>query len=777
MTRVLSCGAVFCTGFVLLTFELVSTRFLSASLGAGSISFIIVSLALLGMGGGGIVIYVLLQKKKPLDNIRVALGICFPLAILITLFLYISLGRIPSETTVTLGFSHSLIVWLVIGCAITVVAFPFFLGSMILALLLRARARDANIIYFLDLIGSALGCLATILFLNLFGGQILILFLTLVACVVSLLILPRNIAAPRSALMIIVVGTIILGMMHLRYGILAFGQERDPRPLLSAGWNSFSYVSVFGPVEGAQLGVHEWWHNEGRSEQSLPFLAIYIDQNALTPVIRFDGNWNDLSPLRWTLPALPAVLARGGDELVIGSGGGVDVLSALLLGAHAVTAVEVNPLIIDDVQNEYRNFSGGIYGYPQVTVHEDEGRNYIHNTSETFDAISLTLVDTWAASASGSYATSESYLYTKEAIRDYWQHLTTNGVLAIVRWEPEIGRLIRLIVSTISELETDNPYDHLALVQKGDVYSVLVKKKPLTRNDRLLLGSWVQKARMNLSLADELTRYASSWTPVPTDDRPFFLNAIGSVNVLRPGEDPQIAVRILIFAFWIIVAFITILCLLPCRPRRWKGLHAALPNTIYFFGIGFGFLVVEMVLVQKLILFLGRPIYSLSVVLFSLILSAGLGSLMGKYLPATRKMAALLFMVITTLLLLVLLISNSIFPRFAGLPISLRIALVIMIILPVGIVMGMALPFGIRLLPISARRTIPWLWGINGAASTLGAIAPLILGINVGLNVTFLSGVGGYLLAFLVTPYISNEIRTAQVSRPHSDKQFIDREN
>jgi hypothetical protein len=514
-----------------------------------------------------------------------------------------------------------------------------------------------------------------------------------------------------------------------------------------------------------------------------------IDASASTPILKGSGNVADAAYLRYELTAVAYHLAErpgGFTALVIGPGGGRDVISALIFGARRVEGVEINPLIVRDVMlGQFREYSGNLYGDPRVSVHVEDGRSYVRRTPERFDVIQASLVDTWAATAAGAYTLTENSLYTVEAFGDYLDHLTPDGVLTITRWMNDGLRLVSLAQEACARRGLD-PKRHLAIVRHDNVATFMLKRSPFTATDVQRLqrvsgelgftllyapgapapsGSAPEKELASGASAADYRDLITGPDPAAfiaaypldisatTDDRPFFFHATRlrdqfDLSYWRTGLFSH-GLSALLMLFGISASLVLLFIVGPLalggeRPgrgwARWLG---------YFGALGAGFMLIEVALLQHFVLLLGHPVYSLTVTLFSLLLGTGLGSLLSRRVAPERVGRFTCFALATVALLAAAAAFGL--PRIVDFaipwPLAARILVAATVLVPFGVLLGTALPGGMRLLDRTRPQIVAWGWGINGAFSVIGATLAIFIAMNWGFAITLLTGAAVYLLA------------------------------
>ena len=744
-------GGVFLISLAALTYELVLTRIASVVM-FYHFAFLAVSIALLGMSVAGVYLYLLANRFPKARAAQQAFLSCLLFSLALPLAL-VAVLNIPPEMELslsTIATPEGLRLVLVI-CAM---ALPFFFSGLSISLILTHFGDAASRIYFSDLIGASLACILIIPLMNWLGGIQGVLFIAILGSCAALVF--AWVAGDRKRIYVALSACLVLGgfaAFNSSQGLIRIRQTKgvtEEEPIYEK-WNSFSRVAVYpsNPLS-----------------EDLDRMSILIDGYAFTAMVGFDGDFSKLEPLRLELASLAYHLPDRKDVLIIGSGGGSEILMALLYGSESVTAVEINPLMMDIVDREFADFSGQPYSRPDVVAVVDEGRSYIRNSDQRYDIIQLTLVDTWAASQAGAYALSENYLYTKEAFVDYLQHLTDDGVLAMTRWyveDPrEMLKLTSLALDAMEEMQIVDPEEHIVVARREYLGTLLVKKTPFTpqelraideasetfwfplvytplRQPEPLFADLITSSnRESFQRASGLECSVSS----STDDQPFFFFC---------GQSDTLT-----FLFTIVSALAVGLIVAPLvalRGRSFRQLVTGYRSALLYFAcLGVGFLLVEIVLIQRFILLLGHPVYAISVILFSLLFFGGLGSYISGRVGQQRRGPFLKAVLLALVLLLGLynLGYSGLLETFIGLDIVYRIGLAVLLVCPLGLLMGMPFPMGITAVHDREPRIVPWAWGVNGTLSVLGSVLAAVLSISFGFSVALLVGQLAYLVALVV---------------------------
>ena len=472
-------------------------------------------------------------------------------------------------------------------------------------------------------------------------------------------------------------------------------------------------------------------------------------------------------------------LTGPGDALVIGGGGGRDILNALSSGQRRVDVIELNRGIRQVVDEDLEDFSGGPYSMPRVNTRIGDGRSRLAEGDKRYDQVHIGFTDTFSPSAAQAFALTENNLYTVEAFDEYFDHLKPDGVLNISRPQRHLGdEAIRATVLTLEALRrrgVENPERNVVVIRgyyrgpfrEMSFGTVLAKLEPYTaaeiaRLRRLAderglglafapggpyVDEWAELARAE-SLSDFCHNYRVD-VCAPTDDKPFFfhMKRVGdlgteatTVNLGVP--DPML---ILLLTLGILLVLSTLifaapLALVPARTRP------RITSLLFFVAIGLGFLLLELVLIQRFVLFLGFPTYALSVVLFTLLVSTGLGAYLSSRGdgPPRRRLA-------TALGIACVLIAASVWGlqpllrELIDLPFAVRVIFTIVILTPVGLMLGMAMPIGLQRLQGLYPEGVAWAWGVNGVASVVASVLSIAVAINWGFQVTTLLALACYL--------------------------------
>jgi hypothetical protein len=762
------------TSFATLLLELALTRLFSVVL-FYHFAFLAISIALLGLGAGGVFAYLRKRQLAKVATRILAERLCMMNAVVVLLVLEIVL-HVPVALEVT-GKNFIRLTILYLAAAV-----PFFLTGVLFSIVFSRETRRIPLLYGTDLGGGALACLAVVPLLNWIGGPNTILMasaaLAVAAAVWASSQNTRRVAgALLAGFLLLIAANLSDKLIDVVY---AKGIFRDPAWVEFARWNALSRVEV---------------DRIGRAK------SIVIDADASTYIMNVQPDHVQGTPWERILmsrpPALVNVLRPRGDFAIIGPGGGIDVLTALFNGSPSVTGIEINPIIANTImRGRYATYSKHLYQRPDVHMNVTDGRSYLRSTPQQFDVVQMTLVDTWASTAAGAFALSENNLYTVEAFREYFEHLRPDGMIAITRWEfhepREALRVVAEAMEALHRLGVANPARNFIVASQGLLNEdgipvvVLAKKTPFTPDEEaavqahflkyselhaLYMPSEPQQNPFGDLIASNDARafartYAYNVAPVD-DNAPFFFftlkpGQIVGAQSLHHGVDWKVNLGVLVLLLVLVISLAAVLAflILPMALHRGQVRQSPLP-LLYFVAVGLGYILVEIAFIQRFVLFLGHPTYALTVVIFLLMLSSGAGSLFSRrWLPRTELAWMPIILVVGALLIDVIFLPRWL-ESWVGLTLYSRMAVSGLLLAPLGFVMGMPFPTGLRALAARAEsnlhlsaddNAVEWAWAMNAAASVLGSVLAMVIAIQFGLNVTLACGIAAYLFALVLLP-------------------------
>jgi spermidine synthase len=757
----------------LLMTELALTRIFSVVM-YYHFAFLAISIALFGLSASGVFAYVARRRLERYDT-GTLLAVESVVYALFTLVALLALVRMR----IGLVYSRQNLILMLTTYALA--ALPFFTGGLVLTLAISRMSGRINAVYASDLIGAAAGCLVLIPLLDRVGAPGVVLTAAALALTAGVLFASR-----ASRLRFAIVGGTIMAVALAGQwsGVAVFdvgeakGHVGDQ--VLFTKWNSFSRIGVYERT-------HDNWSLSPTFTGTVPHTRYMdIDAAASTPILQVTPDLSNVQYLKYELTAVAYRLKPPGfSALVIGPGGGRDLVSALVFGAGHVDGVEINPIIANDVmRDKFREFSGGIYTHPRVRIAVDDGRSFVRGSPDRYDIIQASLVDTWAATAAGAYTLTENTLYTVEAFNDYLDHLTDDGIVTMTRWVIDGLRL----VSLAQEAGAARGWDvskHLAVVQYDRVQTFLLKKSEFTPAEIATLAAASRQLEFNVIYAPTFAGEATP--PLPTDwvdgmetaDYPRLIRAAdrqsfydGYKQDIRPTTDDrpfffhttkladqfQVAFgRAMLFgnglsALLTLMGISTALVVLfVLGPLAFAG-GADAPRwfawLVYFGALGAGFMLIEVSILQRFVLLLGHPVYSLTVTLFSLLLGTGIGAAWSRRLrDATLvRSTAIMLVAIAVISIAVIAVVTPLVMWAIPFARSTRIGIAVATLLPIGIALGIPMPAGIRLLSARAPQMVTWAWGINGALSVVGATLAIFIAMNWGFGVTLVGASAVYLI-------------------------------
>ena len=759
------------TSFSALLLELALTRLFSVVL-FYHFAFLAISIALLGLGAGGVFAYLLKSRLVVIGTRRLASRLCIINAVTVLLALEIVL-HVPVALEVS-GKNFLRLTVLYLSAAV-----PFFLTGLLFSIVFARESPRIPRMYGADLCGGALACLAVVPLLNWLGGPNVIVIAGAMLALAAV-VWAESHGARRNAVLLLFALIALIAANHsgrLIDVVYAKGARRDPQNVEFARWNALSRVEVDRQPNGAK--------------------NIVIDADASTFIMNADlAHWQGTvweHNLMAAPPALANVLRPHGDFAIIGPGGGVDVLRAVANGANSVTGIEINPIIATTIMRErYADYSLHLYQRPDVHINVTDGRSFVRSTAQQFDVVQMTLVDTWASTAAGAFALSENNLYTADAFREYFEHLKSDGMIAITRWEfrhpREALRVVAVAMDALHELGVANPARNFIVASQGSLDEdgipviVLAKKSPFTAEeeaavrrhldhyyelDSIYLPSEPGENPFSKLITSNdpyafARNYAYNVAPV-SDNAPFFFFTLKPSQILgekglKEGIDWKVNLGVLVLILVLAISIAAVLAFL-IAPLAWKGrrAHQPLLPLLYFVAVGLGYILVEISFIQRFVLFLGHPTYALTVVIFLMMLSSGAGSLFSRvWLARTEMCWAALLVVFAALLADVFLLPKYL-AVLVGLGFGYRLLISAGILIPLGFVMGMPFPTGLRALAsvptefAPTRNAIEWAWAMNAAASVMGSVLAMVIAIQFGLTATLACGAAAYLLAMALS--------------------------
>jgi SAM-dependent methyltransferase len=671
--------------------------------------------------------------------------------------------------------------WMAVGL-IAALALPFFFAGLALSSLFASQSTRVSQVYFADLLGAGLGAVATMLALEWIDGVRLGWLLAASGLISAALLSPRRglrfgFASGAAALTLVAVtAPIPFGITPVAPKELARALQREP----SARWES----SVWNPL--ARIDVVSFGDDRLEAELPLEYKLVTQDGGAPTLLIRPDPSLGRLGDR--TIFGIPFWIRPQAEVLIIGLGGGPDLLAALEYDPRRVEVVEVNPAMIDLVQNRYADFVGNPLADRRVSVTQGDGRFFVARSSEAYDLIQLTGVDTAVASAAASPNLAENYLYTEEAFRLYYDHLSPDGLLAISF--PNVDglglRLVNLVTRTLARAGVERPEDHIVVSEITGYIHVLMKRSPLTDEELATLERGFQRRvssvyfplyhrlfgdppqafieRSAIIASPEIAwpgvygAYLAAWkdgrqeeflrsqpqtVEAPVDDHPF-------IFVLDKWGQRAPNLQALGGLLVALVLASALLLLGPPAVLQRRGVEVSARGALgaFFLAIGLGYILLEVALIQKLSLFLGHPSLALATTIGALLVASALGSLAsGNWKGRQKTLLAGSALIVAALAAGMSPLLHLVTDRLLAQPLILRILITIAIVALPGFFMGIPFPTGLAHVKRLVPAFVPWAWGLNATASVSATILALLIALLMGLNAVFLTAALLYAVA------------------------------
>jgi spermidine synthase len=764
-------------------------------------AWMIISLALLGYGTSGTAVALGRQWLAPRFEASFAVS---ALLFSVSMVACLVLGqRVP--------FNALEIVWnpqqfLNLVAIYLLFMLPFFFAASCIGLAFSCRHSLIERIYFFDLLGAGIGALLIIgllFMLRPLQALILLAFIALIASVIMGLnsAARKPLIVAQIAWMLVLLGlTFPAGRLELHMsefkGLSQALQVVDSQVLAE----SSSPLGMLSVVESPRIPFR---HAPGLSLNTrfLPpdQLAVFTDGDGMSVITRYDGDLGALGFLADTTAALPYRLLDGPSVLILGAGAGSDVLLALQQGASHVDAVELNPQVTAMTRERFADFAGPIFDNERVDVHIGEARGFVARSTGRYDLVQIALLDSFGVSGSGVQALNENYLYTVEAIRSYLEHLKPGGLLTITRWlrvpPRDSLKLAATVIEALREQGVSRPETRFAMIRNWNTVTLLARNGAFTPGEIAKVKAFAQSRYFDTAwypsmpdneanrynqldmpylyegitallgdMAGDFTdRYKFDITPA-TDDRPYFFHffkwrVLPEILALRKRGGASMVewgylVLLATLAQAVFLGLVLILLPLACSRRNWPAARGMRMGS-YFFLLGLAFLFIEMAFIQKFILFLSHPLYSVAVVLAGFLVFAGLGSAYSgrtawhskvyAHSPVLLAVSGIAIIVVAYIFLL-----PPLFDHLIGLADGFKIAISLALIAPLAFCMGMPFPTGLKWVAQSAPDFIPWAWGINGFASVISAALATLLAIQFGFTFVLLAALVLYAWSLLL---------------------------
>jgi SAM-dependent methyltransferase len=759
-------------------------------------AFLIVSLALFGYGASGtfLSIFPRFGRRNP-QNSLAWMGLGISVSIMGS---YILTNLIPFDSF-SIAWDRKQIGYLILQ--FVSLSIPFYFNGLAIGIFLDIYSEKANQVYAINMVGSSLGCIGALVVPSYLGGEgtvTLSAFLALIA----LLCTQISRIKPNLQVMLIIIPSLFL-MIWLGSDLMARITGENPNNILELNISPYKSISYALQYPEAEI-ISQKWNSISRVDiieslgiRSLPGVSyqytdppppehgLFIDGDNLSPIV-LQGS--DLTFTNFLPFAVAYQLRPEGQTLVLSPKGGLDAIVALNEGKGHVTVVEDNDLVVSAASHIYEN--------DRIDVVVEGERSYLRRSKDSFDVIVLSLNESYHPVRSGAYSLGENYRYTIEGVEDALSRLEPNGILVFSRWlQVPPSEWLRSYIVTVEALDRMELYpgEHLVAFRTFNIGVLVVKASPFNEAEIDLIKQFARGRAFDIVFApgigikevnqfsilneplyfnafqgylsadsreEWLAEYPFEVSP-PTDDRPFFNHffkwsqfeniAIEFGKVWQPFGGAGFFVILVLFIMSLFLAVVVIL--VPLFVSRFFDREgnsfrsiprsAKLAAFLYFGCIGLGYLMIEIPLIQKFILYLGNPAYSFATVLFSILLFSGIGSQNSHKISYEKAIIFLVGVTFVTLLVL-----PMIFKYTIGFSLIARIILSVVIIAPMGFFMGIPFPKGIEMIGNHELNLIPWVWGINGASSVVASILAVLMALSVGFIWVFVLGIAAYSGAF-----------------------------
>ena len=738
--------AIFLLSFAALLFQFVQTRLFSAMLDY-HLTFLVVSGALLGVAGGGTAAAVVDGNARRPSSAQLAVAAA--IAPIVARAIETRIDPLTSGMFVAAGAAY------VLG------VIPVLCVSWVIVRALREAPEASGLLYAADLAGAAAGGVLGYLAIGTLGGQGLYGMVAGTSLLgAAALLSPSSARAPlRAGLAVTAIAT--TAVLSIWGETLApprpgpFKSDAMGVPHEFARWDPLARVDVARLGALGDPGHYAFLIGDRYAGPRAPSLMMTLDMGAFTPIVMRPSE-AELAVFDASILAAPYALAAREEVLIVGPGGGIDLLVALRHGASSVTGVEVNRTEVALMRGPYAEYSGGVYLDPRVHIFEDEARSFVRRSSDRYDVVAITVVDSFAALTAGAYALTENYLYTEEAMLDFLGHLSPDGVIAMTRWyrDPpsEIARTVGIADGALRRLGRDRPERSIAVLRHGLLGLVLTRNEPFTAADMQRLRAFADAQGFSIALdplapSGPLVDLSRAELP-PTDDKPFFFDTVAVTDILAGRAQLPYGYAVLLTTLVLSVALAALVVLTPVyRGARYAAGRVVPPGTVVALALGVGFIAAELVLLQRLTLYLGQPALALSIGLAALLGGAAVGSAFSSRVPAGVRAAAVLSAAVLLLVLGGLPVFTSV---TLAAPLEVRVAIATIAALIVGIPLGTIFPRLVAL--VGSPALVSWVWAVNGSASVVGATVGTIVALVGGFTALGLVAVACYALAAVSAP-------------------------
>jgi MFS family permease len=754
-------------------------------------TYLIVGVALLGGGAAGVFLAVRRWKHEVIRRRLGVIALAFSLSTLMMLAIVSFVHFDPLRMNDLPRTVAGLAIYFA-GLFTT-----FTLGGLVIAGAFSVWSYYAHRLYFADLLGAGVATLAVIWVVHTLSAPSAIILVALLSAAAALLfgvkarwrwLTPALLVGQAILLIASLVQPIYLPVPEskpLHWALQASGADRPEY----MRWNPVARVDVTPAIEVDEPmivgGVSQRYFANRPEDRRYRLNFVTLDGTSMTGLFEFDGDLSKFAFLQHAIISAPYLLSKPEPTtLLVGVGGGIDILLARLHDARRIVAIDLNSDVVDLVVHHYADFTGNLAtGATEVLT--AEGRNFLTSTTEQFDVIQGIGLDNIAALNTGAYVLSESYLYTVEAFDLALDRLTPEGVFSWTRaaTDPPIEtlRLVGLAAEALRQRGISDPAAHIVVVENDNqsAINLLVSPSPFSAAQVERLEDWAGANGFPV-LHDPFTLRTTAYAaylnaenprafeeaypfniyPV-TDDHPFYYNYFKWDRLLEGGaRTGNLSARVpmgniillTMLVFTLIVAAVFVM--LPLWRNQRAGL--ATPNAgkmlTYFSALGLAYMFVQIVLIQRFTLFIGYPTLAITTTIFSMLVFSACGSLVGQRLFRVEARLPVVILIVSTLIALYVFVMPPIFSALLGLPDTARVVVSILMIAPLAFFMGMPFPTGIRAVGQRTPELVPWAWGMNGVFSVLGSTAVIIVSMFSSFTISLAAAALIYAVAAMVAP-------------------------
>ena len=789
----------------LLAWEVALTRILAIRQWS-HFAYLVISVALLGFGASGTFLAVLgnwgARRRPALLRLATLLFVpSLPLSQWLIRFIPFELNHLLMQPIgepwrlLLLPFRSGWVVVLEL-----VLAVPFFIGATVIALGLLEAGRGVGRVYGANMLGSGAGSAVVVGLLYLFRPGWIAAALTPVAVVAAGVLTLRAGRRWRACWGIGTVVGLVAGLLSAapvepsEYKGLSAARLLPGANVEAERWSPFGLLTlVSGPSIRHSEGM-SLTYSTSESGELPPQMALFFDADDPSPVLGVPTPPQSLAYLDYLPSAVAYHLLEAPSALIIGMGGGSEVVAAVVGGARSVTAVEIDPLVLRVLAEECEEFTGHLLRRPEVRAVVGDARGYLEGTPEHFDLIQVPPLGGFGSSVAGMFALSPAYLFTVEGMERAIERLSPGGIMAVTRWDnyPERDgiRMLATVLEAAERLGLD-PRPRLTLYRGYSTATILFSRRPWTEEQLATSRKFCLERGFDLCYYPgitpvEVNRFTQLDQPEyylaakallfgdrddfyrgrlfrtrPTSDQqpyffsylrwravPWLVRSLGTEWIPTVGRGYVFLVLALVETTALGVVLIVVPLLFLRRVRRAPGKLAV---GVYFFCLGLAYMLLEITCIQRFLLCLPTPVHSLAVVLATFLVGSGLGSLAADHFPGGPRWAVRVAAVgIAAMVVLHVTVLPAALRFSLGSSLSVRTAVAVVTLAPLAFLMGLPFPSGFRLLRSQGEGLAPWAWGVNGCASVVGASAATLLAIELGLHATMLGAVACYLVALAV---------------------------